>query len=85
MDETSPGQPFRLKLMSALLRGEAALSAIAVLVDEGPPQKKRVIFKASQDVMLNHKIRVLKSDVLTRCDRHRAREKRYSLRFLEGT
>ena len=37
---------------------EAALSAIAVLVDEGPPQKKRVIHDASHEVMLNHRIGV---------------------------
>ena len=57
---------------------EAALSAIAVLVDEGPPQKKRVIHDASHEVMLNHRIKCL--------DKVRspgAREKRYLLRFLK--
>ena len=57
---------------------EAALSAIAVLVDEGPPEKKRVIHDASHEVMLNHRIKCL--------DKVRspgAREKRYLLRFLK--
>ena len=57
---------------------EAALSAIAVLVDEGPPQKKRVIHDASHEVMLNHRVKCL--------DKVRspgAREKRYLLRFLK--
>ncbi|CAE7463581.1 unnamed protein product, partial [Symbiodinium pilosum] len=57
---------------------EAALSAIAVLVDEGPPQKKRVIHDASHEVMLNHRIRCL-----DKVRSPRAREKRYLLRFLK--
>ena len=56
---------------------EAAISAIAVIVEEGPPVKKRVVHDASHDVLLNHRIRCL--------DKVRspgAREKRYLLRHL---
>ncbi|CAE7852964.1 unnamed protein product, partial [Symbiodinium microadriaticum] len=38
---------------------EAAISAIAVIVEEGPPVKKRVVHDASHDVLLNHRIRCL--------------------------
>ena len=58
---------------------EAAISAIAVIVEEGPPLKKRVVHDASHDVLLNHRIRCL--------DKVRspgAREKRYLLRHLYG-
>ena len=56
---------------------EAAVSAIAVIVDEGPPIKRRVVHDASHDVLLNHRIRCL--------DKVRApgtREKRLILRKL---
>ena len=56
---------------------EAAISAIAVIVEEGPPVKKRVVHDASHDVLLNHRIRCL--------DKVRspgAREKRYLLKRL---
>ena len=56
---------------------EAAISAIAVIVEEGPPVKRRVVHDASHDVLLNHRIRCL--------DKVRApgaREKRLILRKL---
>ena len=56
---------------------KAAISAIAVIVEEGPPVKRRVVHDASHDVLLNHRIRCL--------DKVRApgtREKRLILRKL---
>ena len=56
---------------------EAAISAIAVIVEEGPPIKRRVVHDASHDVLLNHRIHCL--------DKVRApgaREKRLILRRL---
>ncbi|CAE7451815.1 unnamed protein product, partial [Symbiodinium sp. CCMP2456] len=56
---------------------EAAVSAIAVIVEERPPVKKRVVHDASHDVLLNHRIRCL--------DKVRspgAQEKQYLLRHL---
>ena len=56
---------------------EAAISAIAVIVEEGPPVKRRVVHDASHDVPLSHRIRCL--------DKVRApgaREKRLILRKL---
>ena len=58
---------------------EAAISAIAVIVEEGPPMKRRVVHDASHDVLLNHRIRCL--------DKVRApvaREKRLILRRLKA-
>ena len=56
---------------------EAAISAIAMIVEEGPPIKRRVVHDASHDVLLNHRIRCL--------DKVRApgpREKRFIIRRL---